>query len=151
MDYSRFFGRTADSVARDLLGRILVVKTPSATVFGKITETGAYEGGEETELRKGMKYGPATIFLMGYRGSDLFNIATDRKGVPSCVEVREIEIDDKKIKGSGRVSKALGVTQDLDGLVLGEKVQIAGESVDLLQIRRRRGQTDNCLGYYSIK
>ena len=151
MNYDKFFSRTADNVAKDLLGRILVVRSPEGTVIGRVTETGAYDGGEETDSRKGMKYIPGTLFLMGYRGSNLFNISTDRKGHPSCVEVREIEIDDRKIKGSGRVSTALGVTSDLDGLVLGEKVQIIGESVGPLRIRRRKGEADNCLGYYSIK
>ena len=151
MDYSKFFGRSSDEVARDLLGRIIVVNNPAGTMLGKVTETGAYAGGQETEQRKGMKYGPAALFLMNYRGSSLFNIATERKGYPSCVEVREIEIDEVRVKGSGKVSNALGITQDLDGLVLGEKIQIIGEPVDSSRIRRRKGDSDNCLGYYSIK
>ena len=150
MDHPKFFGRNSEEVAKDLLGRIIVVKKPTGTVLGKVTETGAYEGGQETEQRKGMKYGPAALFLMGYRGSGLFNIATEKKGYPSCVEVREIEIDEKRVKGSGKVSNALGITQDLDGLVLGEKIQIIGEPIDSSQIRRRKGDSDNCLGYYSI-
>ena len=151
MDYSRFFGRSSDEVAKDMLGRILVFNGPSGKVLGKITETGAYEGGEETRQRQGMKYGPATIFLMSYRGSNLLNIATDKRGHPSCVEIREIEIDDRKIKGAGKVSNALGIKKDLDGLVLGEKVQIIGEPIDDSLVLSRKGDSGNCLGYYSIR
>ncbi len=151
MNYKQFFGRKAEKVAEELLGRLIVRNTNKGSTSVRILEVGAYEEGKETDPRTGMQYGPARLFLMPYRGSLLLNIATDREIYPSCVEIRKVATHDKTITGSGAVSRFLGITPDLDGLVLGDEIQILGNSVDKSQIRRAAGNADNCLGVYSIR
>ena len=150
MDYHKFFGRKVDIVAKDLLGRSILRITNKGNTAAKIIETGAYEEGE-TPSREGMKYAPGTIFLMPYRSTYLFNIATDKRGYPSCVEIREIALHDKIISGSGKVSKFFDIGPDLDGIVLGEEIKIIGENVDKSKIKKIKGKSDNCIGYFLIK
>ena len=150
MDYHKFFGRKADRVAKDLLGRSILRITNKGSTSARIVETGAYEEGE-TPSREGMKYSPGTIFLMSYRGTYLFNIATGKRGYPSCVEIREIALHDKKISGSGKVSKFFDIGSDLDGILLGEAIKIIGENVDKYKIKKVKGRSDNCIGYFFIK
>ena len=151
MDYRRFFARKAEEVAKDLLGRLLLRNTEKGSTSARILEVGAYEEGNETESRAGMQYGPARLFLMPYRGTFLLNIATDKEMYPSCVEIRQVATHEKTVKGSGAVANFFGITQDLDGLLLGDEIQILGEPVDKSQIKKTRGSADNCLGFYSIR
>ena len=151
MNYQRFFRRNADELSKELLGRLLVRNTDKVSIGGKITQIGAYEGGKETKPREGMKYSAGTIFLMPYRGCNLLNIATDKVGYPSCVEIREIAYDKKKIKGPGKISNILKIGEDLDGILLGKELEIHGKSVDTSKIKKISGTTDNCLGYFLIK
>ena len=145
------FARTATSVAKDLVGRMLVRKTPTGITAGKILQTGAYEGGRETNSRLGMNYSPGTIFLMPFRGFRLLNIATDKERFPSCVEIREVAYHDKRIKGSGAISNYLDIHQELDGLPLHENwLYILGESVNKNKIICEESSAENCLGYFSL-
>lgn len=150
MKHHKFFARKSDEAAIELLGRLLIRTTDKGATAGRIIQTGAYEGGNETPSRAGMKYAPGTIFLMPYRGSYLLNIATDREGYPSCVEIRQVAYHDKIIDGSGAITKHLGI-EGLDGILLGEKLQIAGEPVERANVKRVKGNADNCLGYYLIR
>ena len=153
MDYSQFFGRDAEKVARDLVGRLLVKTTGREVTTGRILETGAYEGDKGTSSREGMLYAPGAIFLMSYRGTHLFNIATGQIGEPSCVEIRKVAIGTRSIKGSGKIANLFGITPDLDGILIGEvrELQILGDWVGSSELRRRSGQAGNCLGYFSVK
>lgn len=151
MEYRRFFYRDSAEVAKDLLGKVIVRNTEKGATGARIIETGAYEQGNPVPSRDGMKYSPGTIFLMPWRGSHLLNIATEKAGEPACVEIRAIAYHDKTIKGSGAVSNELNITPDLDGIVLGNEVQILGESVGPEKVRKRKGQAENCVGYFSIK
>jgi len=151
MNYQQFFARTAGEVAPDLLGRLLTATTESGVITGRILETGAYQEGNETPSRAGMRYAPGTLFLMPRRGFLLFNIATDREGYPSCVEIRRVACEDKVVNGPGAISKAFGITKDLDGILLGEQIQITGERVEKSLIVKEDGEADNCSGYFSIK
>ena len=151
MDYPKFFGRGVEEVAKDLLDRLLVRDTEKGTTSGRIIEVGAYEGGKETKSREGMKYSPGKIFLMPYRGCHLLNIATDKAGYPSCVEIRKVAFHDKIIDGSGAVANFLNIDSHLDGILLGQELKIAGESVPESRIKRVSGDSDNCLGYFLIK
>lgn len=150
MDYQGFFSRKPDKVAPDLLGRFLVRETESGILTAKITGTGAYEEGNETPSREGMKYAPGSLFLMPFRGSRLFNIATDRIALPSCVEIRSILLDDKTIDGAGKVTKFYELSPEKDGMALGEELQINGEKADESKISRQEGDTANCLGYFYL-
>jgi len=151
MHYQQFFSRPAGEVAPDLLGRLLTATTEKKVITGRILETGAYQEGNEIPSRAGMKYPPGTIFLMPHRGFLLFNIATAREGYPSCIEIRRVAFEDRTVNGPGAASKAFGITNDLDGILLGEQVQITGERIEQSLIVRQDGKADNCLGYFSIK
>ena len=98
-----------------------------------------------------MKYSPGRIFLMPYRGAHLLNIAADRMGYPSCVEIREVAFHDEKITGSGAIANFFGIGPDLDGILIGEEIEILGRPVDASQIKRLKGDADNSIGYYLMK
>ena len=150
MNQRKLFSRSSEEVAVDLIGRTIERKWGKGYINGVIREIGAYEEGNETPSRVGMKYSPGTIFLMPFRGSSLLNIATDRTGYPSCVEIREVQFEDKMITGSGAITRFLSLP-NLDGAVLGEQLKITGESVNPALVRRTEGVPENCLGYFSIK
>src|SRR3989344_4027997 len=150
-DYKQFFSRPAEQVAPDLLGRMLTLHLYNETRTGRILETGAYQEGKITPSREGMLYSPGTLFLMPRRAFLLFNIATERENYPSCVEIRRVACEDRIVNGPGAVSKAFGITKDLDGILLGEQIQITGERVEKSLIVKEDGEADNCSGYFSIK
>src|SRR3990172_6883186 len=99
MNYKTFFNRDARTVAKDLLGRILVRESERGLTAGRIVETGAFEGDEGRKAREGMSYAPGTIYVMPFRGNYFLNIATGRKGEPSCVEIREVALHDRVLNG----------------------------------------------------
>ena len=151
MDYRRFFRRSAEEVAKDLLGRYLVRETKDLSLVGRIIQTGAYEEGTETPSREGMLYTPGTIFVMPFRGSHFLNIATDRSREPSCVLVRRVVLSKGVVYGPGKVGDFFEI-EDLDGLLFEDEFQLLGDPVDPRKIKRQtRGISDNCLGYYSLK
>ena len=152
IDYKKFFGRKAEVVARDLLGRLLVRDTETGATGGKIVETGAYEGGKITPSRQGMEYEPGALFLMSVRGSRLLNIATEKEGKPSCVEIRAVEFHDGVLEGPGKISKYLDLDASYDGFPLGDEVKVLYEGVRKSKIEKTSdGVADNCIGYFSIK
>jgi 3-methyladenine DNA glycosylase Mpg len=150
MDYREFFGRESDEVAPELIGKLLIRKTKNGVLAARITGTGAYERGNETPSRGGMKYAPGTLFLMPFRGSRLFNIATDRAGFPSCVEIRNLRFNDKEINGSGAVTRFYDLNSEMDGVLFGEELQIEGRAADKDKVVRERGDAENCLGYFYL-
>ncbi len=152
MNYQKFFGRKSSQVAKDLLGRIILRDTEKGSIAAKIIQTGAYEGGDPKPSREGMKYAPGKIFLMPYRSTYLLNITTDKEGVPSCVEIREVEFNNKTLKGSGKIATALKISSNLEGKLLGKEVQIIGEPINNSKISKLiDGCSDNCLGYYTYR
>lgn len=150
MNYHRFFGREAEEVAKDLLGRLLVRTTDKGVTSTKIIETGAYTGGE-TESRDGMRYEPGRIFLMPYRGHYLLNITTGRRDYPSCVEIRAVASHDRIVRGSGSITKFLDIPSYFDGIELGLELKVIGDPVDSPEIKRIKGNSENCDCYFSIK
>lgn len=150
MDYQQFFARDSEEVAKDLLGRALYRKRGMGITGARIIETGAYSGGSITPSRKGMKYSPANLFLMPFRGNYFFNISTGREGEPSCVEIRAIAFHDKIVKGSARIAKTLDLSTSLDGRPIDEFLDIGDLGIDL-EIIRKAGKAKNCLGYFSFR
>lgn len=150
MDYNTFFGRKSEVVARELLGKKLSRAVKIGELSGTIAETGAYEGGDITSSRNGMLYRPGTLFLMPFRGYHLLNIATDREGFPSCVEIRKILVPGKQIEGSGAISRFFNM-EDFNGVLLGDEVNVC-DNVDFenFEIVKREGGPKNCLGFFSF-
>jgi len=150
MNYGIFFGRKAEEVAIDLLGRWLVKSTHGEGIVAKITRIGAYEGGGSAHIRRGMAYSPGTVFLMPYRKSYIFNIATHRNGNSSCVDIRELRFNGDIIHGCRAVADFLDITRDLDEMVFGEELKIIGHPADKSKVKRTDGSAKHCLGYFSI-
>ena len=132
------------SIAKELLGKVLVTNWDGERTSGRIVETEAYAGEldkashaskgrtERTEVMFGGG-GRAYVYLC-YGIHQMFNIVTATEGVPHAILVRAIEpIEGKEImlertgkkkweesitSGPGRVGKALGFHTSQCGLSL---------------------------------
>jgi DNA-3-methyladenine glycosylase len=96
-----FYERDTLTVARDLLGQVLVRETPEGVTRGIIVETEAYLGelddaahsyrGKSERVR--VQYGPAgcTYIFMIYGMYYCLNITSGPQGVPEVVLIRALE------------------------------------------------------------
>ena len=132
----KFFKRSADAVARELLGKVLVRKFPDgSTKKGVIIETEAYMGVEDkaahsyggrrtkrTEVMFG-KSGVAYVYFT-YGVHWMLNIITSKVGDPQGVLIRGVrEIGGVgEVRGPGKVTKFFKI----DGSFYGEDV-VEGE------------------------
>ncbi|MBI3509885.1 MAG: DNA-3-methyladenine glycosylase [Bacteroidetes bacterium] len=145
---SFYAGADVTRIAKKLLGKKICTNFRGQFTSGVITETEAYagvtdrashaHGGKFTERTKIMyeKGGTAYIYLC-YGIHHLFNIVTNKKGIPHAVLIRAIEPKDgieimmkrrKKNKigknfssGPGTVSQALGIHVKYSGADLTSK------------------------------
>lgn len=130
------------TIARELLGKILVTKFNGVTTSGRIVETEAYNGvldrashayGGRRTARTEVMYragGTAYVYLC-YGIHHLFNVVTNQEDIPNAVLIRAIEpltgidsmlkrsgkgIPDHTLgKGPGNVSRSLGITTRYTG------------------------------------
>lgn len=138
----RFYRRDPVTVAKALLGQILVRKLDDGTeLSGRIIETEAYlgvkdkashsYGGRRTKRNESMYLdgGHAYVYFI-YGMHWCFNVVTDRVDVPTAVLIRALEpitgIDEMKRRrgceklselcsGPAKLTKALSVDRTLDG------------------------------------
>lgn len=159
MDQNQFFGRKPEAVAKDLLGRYLVRQiTGSRIVTATIAEVGAYSGDLNQPSRAGMNYAPGTLFMMPHRGYHLLNVATEREGTPSCIEIRAVDLGEahqdiankKLVSGSARIANLFKVAS-FDGRPFNQVFRLGGSPVAKGKVTRTPGQSENCLGYFSLK
>lgn len=104
-----FFARDGITVARELLGKILVHETPLGTVRGIITEVESYMGeedkgshtygGKRTERTEPMyhKGGTSYVYLI-YGMYSCMNIAAMTEGIPQAVLLRSVIPADEESK-----------------------------------------------------
>jgi DNA-3-methyladenine glycosylase len=96
-----FFARPTLSVARDMVGQLLVREVEGQRLVGRIVETEAYIGPEDTAChaskgrtpRTEVMFGPpghAYIYLV-YGMHHMLNLITEAVGFPAAVLVRAIE------------------------------------------------------------
>lgn len=116
----KFFSRTADIVAPDLLGKFLVREKGGKREAHLITETEAYDGFDDkaSHAAKGktsrteVMYGPPgqwyVYFIYGMY--EMLNIVCGPKGHPSAVLIRGVE----GIDGPGKLTRELGITRTLN-------------------------------------
>ena len=132
-------------IARELLGKYLFTRLDDRLTGGIIIETEAYRGttdkashafGGKVTARNRIMYmrgGTAYVYLC-YGMHHLFNIVTNKTGIPDAVLIRAIEptygievmlkrrkLDNKSPRlanGPGSMSAALGITTGLSGIEL---------------------------------
>lgn len=136
----RFYARPPDSVARALLGRLIVRETPHGRLVGRIVEVEAYGGTRDPAshgfrgetLRNRTMFGPpghAYIYL-SYGLHHCLNVVTGTVGRSAAVLIRSLEpvsglaamarrrrlTDPERLaRGPGCVAQALGLTRTDDG------------------------------------
>ncbi len=136
----RFFEKPTLKVAKELLGKYLVVKKRGKLLSGKIVETEAYIGKKDPASHAYRGVTPRTKLMFGKPGYAYIyltygmyyclNFITEKEGFPAAVLVRAVEpkegldlmIKRRKIKkienltnGPGRLCKAFGLDKSLNG------------------------------------
>jgi len=132
-----FYDRDPADVARDLLGKLLVVDDK---LKGKIVETEAYYGLSDpasrafkgkTKLSRWMREDAGSTFVYMVHGYWLFNVITEREGKPSGVLIRAVEpvegveymIERRRTEnlknltsGPGKLTIAFGISGEDNGM-----------------------------------
>ena len=137
----RFYERDPVQVAKELLGKILVRKIDNKRLRGMIVETEAYYGKNDPASRaysgrpkycaKLLYDDPGKTIVYNVHNNWLFNVVAHEKGKVGAVLIRAIEPIEgiemmkenrgvKEIKnltnGPGKLSKALRITKELNGI-----------------------------------
>jgi DNA-3-methyladenine glycosylase len=143
-----FYSRPTARVARDLLGRILAHETPDGTAAGRIVEVEAYlpkndpgcHAARGITPRNRVMFGPpgrAYVYFC-YGNHYLFNVVTEKEGVPGAVLIRALEPteglnlmaerrgrfnpgDKFLTNGPGKLVQALGISKIHNGTSLVHK------------------------------
>jgi len=138
-----FFSRPTVRVAKDLLGQILVHQTPQGTVAGRIVEVEAYlpqndpgcHAARGRTPRNTVMFGPpgyAYVYFC-YGNHYLFNVVTEKEGIPGAVLFRALE----PVKGMHLMGKRRGNLEPGDrGLTNGP-----GKLVQAMGISRAHNRT----------
>jgi DNA-3-methyladenine glycosylase len=135
-----FYDRDAKSVARDLLGKLLVRRVDRRKRVGRIVETEAYLGPPDLAAhsshgltkRTEVMHGPpghAYVYLI-YGMHHCLNLVTGPGNYPSAVLLRALEpvanLDSSSASGPGRLCRSLDIDRRLNGhdLTRGELVVV---------------------------
>jgi DNA-3-methyladenine glycosylase len=161
-----FYARDSKTVAKELLGKILIHKTTEGTCTGKIVETEAYFGWSDpashaygkkvTERNITLYKNPGTAYVyLAYGNNWLFDVVTEKVGFPSAVLIRALEpleginimrkrrgVDEIKnlTNGPGKLTKAFGIDKRHDGLDLSRNdflfIEDSDEEFDIVEAQR---------------
>lgn len=137
-----FVHPSTEIIAQQLLGKLLIHKTPACTYSGYIVETEAYIGmedmachtyaGKNTPKVASMYLIGGTIYIYTMHTHHMLNIVTKEAGNPQAVLIRAIqpvdglsqmEINRNKTgvmvsNGPGKLTKAMNITRALDGTLV---------------------------------
>jgi len=146
------------SLARELLGKLLVTNFEDSRTSGRIVETEAYAGGDDKAShawrgrtpRTEVMFGPAgrAYVYLCYGIHQMFNIVTNVEGIPHAILIRALEpvegidimlqrtskktADHSLTRGPGNVGKAMGFHTSQCGLLLhSEELFIADDKFQL--------------------
>lgn len=138
LDHKFYDRKNVVQIARDLLGKILVTQFDGVRSAGRIVETEAYNGindrashafGGRRTIRNEHLYGnPGTVYVyICYGMHHLFNVITNKKGIPHGVLIRALQplegieemlarsrkhtADYTLTKGPGNLSRAMGMSK----------------------------------------
>jgi DNA-3-methyladenine glycosylase len=147
-----FYRRDAETLARDLIGAILVHCSRGREYRARIVETEAYVGPHDLAChtskgrtgRTEVMFGPAGhayVYLI-YGMHRMFNIVAGKTGTGQAVLVRAAEpLDNWKadLSGPGRLTRALGITGSLNGLDLtGDRLYLLQDPAARPRIRKAK-------------
>lgn len=145
LDHSFYDREDVTTIARELLGKVLVTNFNGILTSGRIVETEAYAGagdkashayGNRRTARTEVMFGkPGTAYVyLCYGIHHLFNVVTNRKDVPHAILIRAVEpmqgidemlhrtgklrADHTITRGPGNVSRALGIFTHHTGISL---------------------------------
>lgn len=134
-----FFARPTVTVARALLGQLLVHETPRGVVAGRVVEAEAYRGPRDPAShayrltpRSRIMWGkPGTAYVyFSYGNHYCLNVVTEREGAAGAVLIRALEpvhgVDLMRsnrgaqserllASGPGRLTQAMGVAREHNG------------------------------------
>ncbi len=137
-----FYERDTATVARELLGKVFIHRTNEGLTSGKIVEVEAYFGKgdpasrasrKRTRLNEIMWWRGGLAFVYMVHANWLFNVTTEREGVPGAVLVRALEPlegikamherrgvsrERELTSGPGKLTRAMGITREHHGLDL---------------------------------
>jgi DNA-3-methyladenine glycosylase len=112
-----FYLRGARTVARDLLGCVLVSRRGRAITAGRIVETEAYLGPEDAASHAAFRPGSHALFygegghayvFVNYGVHHCLNAITGRRGAPGCVLIRALE----PVSGLAAMARRRGISRD---------------------------------------
>ncbi len=136
-----FFGRNAVTLARDLIGTVLVHRVRGKEYRARIVETEAYVGPHDLAShssrghtkRNEVLFGPpghAHVYLI-YGMYEMFNIVAGKTGKGQAVLIRAAEpLDNWKVdlSGPGKFTRALNIMLSENGLDLtGDRLFLLGD------------------------
>jgi DNA-3-methyladenine glycosylase len=146
---AEFFNRDPRRVARALLGKLLVRKTPRGILAGRIVETEAYLGTGDAAAhaaagrtaRNAVLFGPpghAYVYFI-YGNHYCLNVSCLPDGVPGCVLFRALE----PVSGIERMAEARGIeiAKEIDLRKISSLKKISsgpGRMAEALEITRER-------------
>ena len=129
-----FYERPTLKVAKELLGKVLIKKTPSGIIQSKIVDVEAYVGPKDKAChaskgrttRTEIMFGPAgfTYVYLIYGMYHCLNIVTEREEYPAAILIRGLEhlgeedapARQIRIDGPGRVCRFLEIDRTHNGL-----------------------------------
>ena len=128
---SEFYTQDVLTVAPELIGKILVRRSETGEEFRyRITETEAYRGEEDTgcHAKSGKTNRTKTLYEKGgctyiylcYGVHHLINVVTGQEEQPQAALIRGVE----GFYGPGKLTKAMGITKDLNGTDLTKSKEI---------------------------
>ena len=133
---ANFFARDSESVARDLLGKILVKGNMNGMLYAQLNEIAPWSGNKDSMVEQTIS-APGTLFVLPRFGKNVLGIATGKEGIHSCVTLIGGNLYNRKgldesIRGPGNLSKALDIDKPTyDGVPIDySDLWIGGESVD---------------------
>lgn len=146
-----FYDREASAVARDLLGKCLVHRTPGGERIGRIVEVEAYLGPHDRAAHSSRGLTPRTRVMFGPPGHayvyliygmyQCMNVVTEAEGKASAVLLRAVEPVRNvtgRTQGPGLLCRAMAIDRRLNGHdLLSPDFHIADDGMQIPAIVKR--------------